>query len=90
MATSGVATGRVETSQPLVGAVRSCTAVSESFGRFNRLAAALAKSQDRRASARGFCFLAYPMRNVGGWVRDSLLHERTKAGSVGEFLERGG
>ena len=42
--------------EPRVGAVRSCTAVSESFDAFNRLAAALAKSQDRRASARGFCF----------------------------------
>jgi len=42
--------------EPLVGAVRSCTAVSESFETFNRLAAALAKSQDRRASSRGFCF----------------------------------
>lgn len=42
--------------RPLVGAVRSCTAVSESFDAFNRLAAALAKSQDRRASSRGFCF----------------------------------
>ena len=42
--------------EPLVGAVRSCTAVSESFDAFNRLAAALAKSQDRRASLGVFAF----------------------------------
>ena len=42
--------------EPLVGAVRSCTAVSESFVTFNRLAAALAKSQDRRASLGVFAF----------------------------------
>jgi hypothetical protein len=42
--------------KPLVGAVRSCTAVSESFETFNRLAAALAKSQDRRASLGVFSF----------------------------------
>ncbi len=45
-----------EVVKPLVGAVRSCTAVSESFDYFNRLAAALAKSQDRRASLGVFAF----------------------------------
>jgi len=42
--------------KPLVGVVRSCKVASESFDQFNRLAAALAKSQDRRASSRGFVF----------------------------------
>ncbi len=30
------------------------------------------------------------MRNVDGWAWDTPLHEQAKAGSVGEFLERGG
>jgi hypothetical protein len=42
--------------KPLVGVVRSCTAVSGSFDCFKRLAAALAKSQDRRASLGVFAF----------------------------------
>jgi len=42
--------------KPLVGAVRSCMAVGGSFDRFKRLAAALAKSQDRRASLGVFAF----------------------------------
>lgn len=42
--------------KPLVGVVRSCKVASESFDQFNRLAAALAKSQDRRASLGVFSF----------------------------------
>jgi hypothetical protein len=38
----------------------------------------------------GFLLLDYAMRYVGGCVWDTLLHEQTKAGSVGELLERGG
>ena len=46
----------MNTLEPRVGAVRSCIAVSESFDVFNRFAAALAKSQDRRASSGVFAF----------------------------------
>ena len=42
--------------KPPVGVVRSCQVASESFDPFNRLAAALAKSQGRRASIGGFFF----------------------------------
>jgi hypothetical protein len=42
--------------KPRRGTVRSCTAVGESFETFNRLAAALAKSQDRRVSSGVFAF----------------------------------
>ena len=43
----------VETPQ---SSVWSCPTASESFDQFNRLAVALAKSQDRRNSSRGFSF----------------------------------
>jgi len=38
------------------GTVWSCRIASEAFGRFNRLAVALAKSQDHRASCGVFAF----------------------------------
>ena len=38
----------------------------------------------------GFLLLAYSMRHVGGRVSDTLQHEQTKAGAVGESLEPGG
>ena len=57
---------------------------------FNRLVAAHAKSQDPPERIEGFLLLDCPMRYVDGWAWDTRLHERAKAGSVGESLERGG
>jgi len=59
------------------------------FCRFNRLAAALAKSQDHRA----FCgVFAFGQRNaVRQWLRLRYPDTRqTRSGSVGLVLERGG
>ena len=49
--------------EPRRGVVRSCKVASESFDEFNRSAAALAKSQDRRASLGVFAF-------AGRWSAD--------------------
>lgn len=54
--------------EPLVGAVRSCTVASESFDLFNRSAAALAKSQDRRASLGVFAFWPRPSGRDSKWA----------------------
>jgi len=56
----------------------------------NRLVAALAKSQDPPEYIEGFLLLDGLMRYVDGQVWDTRLHEQARAGSVGEFLERGG
>ena len=50
-----------------------------------RFAVALAKSQDHQSYLRGFLLLGgCAMRYVGGCIWDTLLHEQTKAGMVGE------
>ena len=47
------------------GAVWSCQVASVTFGRFNRLAAALAKSQDHRVSCGVFAFADRTPHEVG-------------------------
>ena len=60
--------------------VWSCRIASEAFGRFNRLAVALAKSQDHRASCGVF---AFGQRNaVRRWLR--LRYPDTRASQIGE------
>jgi hypothetical protein len=62
------------------GTVWSCRIASEAFGRFNRLAVALAKSQDHRASCGVF---AFGQRNaVRQWLR--LRYPDTRASQIGE------
>ena len=62
------------------GTVWSCRIASEAFGRFNRLAVALAKSQDHRASCGVF---AFGQRNaVRQWLR--LRYPDTRANQIGE------
>ena len=64
----------------LQGTVWSCRIASEAFGRFNRLAVALAKSQDHRASCGVFVF---GQRNaVRRWLR--LRYPDTRASQIGE------
>ena len=67
----------MKVTEPLVGVVRSCTAVSESFVTFNRLAAALAKSQDRRASLGVFAFWHGPSGRVSKRGRNLPHPEKT-------------
>jgi len=76
----------VETPQ---GTVWSCRTASESFDQFNRLAVALAKSQDHRASCGVF---AFGQRNtVRQWLRLRYPDTRlARSGNVGLVLERGG
>ena len=72
------------------GTVWSCRTASESFDLlFNRLAVALAKSQDHRASCGVF---AFGRRNtVRQWLRLRYPDTRqARSGSVGLVLERGG
>ena len=56
MRLSRVASRRMNQLEPLVGVVRSCQVASESFDVFNRLAAALARSQDHRVLCGVFSF----------------------------------
>lgn len=71
------------------GTVWSCKVAGVTFGRFNRLAAALAKSQDHRASCGVF---AFGQRNaVRQWLRLRYPNTRlARLGNVGLVLERGG
>jgi len=71
------------------GTVWSCRTASESFDTFNRLAVALAKSQDHRASCGVF---AFGRRNtVRQWLRLRYPDTRlARSGNVGLVLERGG
>jgi hypothetical protein len=53
---SGVASRRVELVETPQSPVWSCRTASESFDQFNRLAVALAKSQDHRVLCGVFAF----------------------------------
>ena len=69
--------------------VWSCRTASESFDQFNRLAVALAKSQDHRAFCGVFTF--GQCNAVRQWLRLRYPDtRRTKTGNVGLVLERGG
>jgi len=55
------------------------------FDSFHSFAVALAKSQDHQSYLRGFLRLATMQCGTSVVAsRDTLLHERTKAGAVGE------
>ena len=71
-------------------AVWSCKVAGEAFAFIsNRLAAALPRAKTTEHLAGVFAFgLCNAVRR---WLHsDTRLHEQARAGSVGEFLERGG
>jgi hypothetical protein len=84
-----VATGRLERRVTPTGC---CVVLQGSWRgvcRSNRLAAALPRAKTTEHLAGVFAFgLCNAVRR---WLHsDTRLHERARAGSVGEFLERGG
>ncbi len=86
---SGIWANELEERPPQVS-VWSCKVAGEAFASSSTAKLLLCQEPRPQRDFRGFLLLDDLMRYVDGQVWDTRLHEQARAGSVGEFLERGG